>query len=145
MKDFFFFLTISIIGMPNSIDQYVKFNSEFQVLICLQHKYCLTPNGIERHFQRYHKNIPLAIRKEITQYGSQLNLISPNKVGVSNKVIAELALYESGFKCKWNGCNEYATTERSIMEHCRGHRNWTSSKHWENQAIQTFFQGEHSK
>src|SRR5262245_50007554 len=133
--------------MSTPVDQYVKYNSEFKVLICCKHKYCIKPTGIQRHFQDYHQKIPLAIRKEIIQYGSQLSLQEPNMIGTANKVILDLAIYEKGFQCKYNGCDECTTTERSMISHCRTKHNWVTSKgiYWKNQAIQTFFQGENSK
>src|SRR5436189_4415281 len=63
---------------PESITEYILFNSEYSVIICNQCKCALAPGeGIKRHFQNLHQAISLQIRKEIIAYCETLTLL-PN-------------------------------------------------------------------
>ena len=65
--------------MINS-SEYLLYLREQQALICRDCKYCLQPNGVEKHLQRNHLAIPLEIRKELMSYAERLILRNPSEV-----------------------------------------------------------------
>src|SRR5436190_16003084 len=69
-----------------TMDQYLNFNSNLHTLICLQHKFGLSPNWIERHFRESHKNILLKTRQEIITYSKSLDLWHPERVCRHKKI-----------------------------------------------------------
>jgi len=43
------------------MEEYLLYNHEYGVVICRQHKYAITKDWIGRHFQEYHKTVPIYI------------------------------------------------------------------------------------
>ena len=81
---------------PESITEYILFNSECSVIICRQCKCALAPGvGIKRHFQNLHPAISLQIRKEIVAYSETHTLLPPADVitpGIVNGPVEGLEL-----------------------------------------------------
>jgi len=85
---------------PESITEYILFNSEYSVIICRQCKCALAPGeGIKRHFQNLHLAISLQIRKEIVAYCETLTLLPPADVitpGIETGPVEGLELISDG-------------------------------------------------
>src|SRR5216117_1336943 len=95
------------------MNQYVKYNSDYHVLICCQHGYGLAPDYIERHFRESHKTIPLETRRDIVSYSKTLDFWQPEQVNKSEPTfipIQGLPIIH-GFKCQYDGCGELRSTE----------------------------------
>jgi hypothetical protein len=129
------------------MDAYVIYNELYQVLICCQHHYAISPDSIVRHFRMLHKSIPLEMRQRIIKYASELDLLEPKKVSVPTQMtpIKGLAIYD-GFKCTYNGCTELRGTVESMRKHCHTH-GWVISDgiKWSEQKLQTFFTTNNTK
>jgi hypothetical protein len=140
----FFHFTIT-----NTMDQYVIYNREYQVLICRQHKYAIPPDRMFRHLQDFHMAIPLATRQVISDYSTSVNLVTPENITMPNEpvqCIDGLSIV-NGFECQHDGCAELCGTERSIKEHCRRIHEWKAKTGvlWRNQTVQSFFEGPYRK
>ena len=76
---------------PESITEYILFNSEYSVIICRQCKCALVPGeGIKRHFQNLHQAISLQIRKQIIAYCDTLTLLPTADVITPNNIFPAL-------------------------------------------------------
>ena len=111
---------------PESITEYILFNSEYCVIICRQCKYALAPReGIKRHFRNLHQAISLQTRKEIIAYCETLTLFSPIDVispRLENGPVEGLELISDGQKCIYLDCTGYLSASIiSIELHCRTH------------------------
>ena len=130
------------------MEEYLLYNHEYSVVICRQHKYAITKDWIGRHFQEYHKTVPLKTRKEIEALVSELNLLDPIQVQLPSDTIPVdgLTIY-NGFKCSYDGCGALNGTVTSIKEHCKKKHKWIKSVGvmWTEQTVQTFFVGSHLK
>src|SRR5437762_13174234 len=73
----FFIIEFTFVFAFKAMNQYVKYNSDYHVLICCQHGYGLAPDYIERHFRESHKTIPLETRRDIVSYSKTLDLWQP--------------------------------------------------------------------
>ena len=136
---------------PESITEYILFNSEYSVIICRQCKCALVPGeGIKRHFQNLHQAISLQIRKQIIAYCDTLTLLPPADVitpEIDDGPIEGLELISDGQKCIYSDCIGYFSASIVTMQiHCRTH-GWKKNDPimWKNCAVQTFFQGVHRK
>ena len=130
------------------IENYVKYNEEHSVLICIPHGYSLIPgDGIGRHFQRYHGSISIETRKNIAEYAATLILKDPDDVvhpDSDEGPIEGLKLEENGFSCIYEDCDGYVCGTKGTMEqHCRDAHNWKLNDGimWRKQAVQKFFAG----
>ena len=136
---------------PESITEYILFNSEYSVIICRQCKCALVPGeGIKRHFQNLHQAISLQIRKQIIAYCDTLTLLPPADVitpEIDDGPIEGLELISDGQKCIYSNCIGYFSASIITMQiHCRTH-GWKKNDPimWKKCAVQTFFQGVHRK
>jgi len=132
----------------NNLSQYVKYIPEYQVLVCIQHGYCMNPgNGIRNHLRDFHQVIPIEIRKKIIEYGNSISLLAPNEIPMpvwDGKPIDGLKVIENGYRCISEKCKGFVTTSPGVMEkHCRNTHDWVPKDgiKWKTQAIQTFFPG----
>jgi hypothetical protein len=129
------------------MDVYVIHNEIYQVLICRQHHYAISPEFITRHFRQFHKSVPLETRDKITEYASKLNLLEPKKVSIPTEMIPiEGLTIHNGYKCTYNGCTELKGTLESMRKHCYTH-GWVISDgiQWREQKLQTFFTSSNKK
>ena len=101
--------------------EYVLYLQEQQALVCRDCKYCLQPNGVEKHLQRSHLAIELEVRKELVSYSESLTLRNPSEIVTPRTVVPAFDCLEitRGFRC--SACNSLYGTPRSIEEHCRSH------------------------
>jgi hypothetical protein len=129
-----------------TMNDYVTYNTEYKVLICRQHKYGISPDGILRHFRNFHKAVPLATRKAINDYSKTLDLAAPTTPHEPIQPVEGLTIVK-GFKCSYDGCSELRGTEMSIKQHCWETHEWKAgaSDIWVNQECQTFFEGSRHK
>jgi hypothetical protein len=67
--------------------EYLLYLEEQQALVCRGCKYCLQPDGVERHLQRNHLATQLEICKELVSHAGSLILREPWKVIVPITVI----------------------------------------------------------
>lgn len=90
--------------------QYVQYNDQLKIIICIQHKYAITlknpPNEqseATRHFQDIHTpGLSNDIIDMINEYISTLDLVKPSQITIpqrENGPIDGLELYEDGCKC----------------------------------------------
>ena len=103
-----------------TMNEYVTYNAEYKVLICRQHKYGISPDGILRHFRDFHKAVPLATRQAIGDYSKTLDLATPTEVGTPCEPVQPVQglMVINGFRCEYNGCSELRGTEMSMKQHC---------------------------
>lgn len=131
------------------MNNYVTYNSEYKVLICRQHKYCISPDGILRHFRNFHKAVPLATRKAIGDYSKTLDLAALTDIATPHAPVqpVEGLTIVNGFKCSYEGCSVLRGTEMSIKQHCKEIHEWRTGTGdmWMNQECQTFFDGSRHK
>ena len=130
------------------MDQYVTYNSEYQVLICHIHSFALAPESIERHFRTHHKETSLAIRQSISQYSSRLQLKHPNDVRIPSTTTSIKGLsIITGAQCLYEDCMELRGSEKAMEIHCREKHGWLFKDgiKWKKQVVQTFFPGVHCR
>jgi len=132
-----------------TMNQYVTYNADYQVLICRQHGYAIPRDYIVRHFRTFHKTIPLETRQKIAEYGKSLILLSPDNVDIPRDVphpIDDLTIM-NGFECNYEQCGELLGTMFSIRKHCNAVHGWDVSQGvmWRKKIVQTFFQGSNRK
>ena len=131
------------------MEPYTIFNEEYQVLICRQHGFAISPNGIARHFRDEHDGISLETRQSLVTYSNTLTLLDPNIVAIPDHLVP--AIYGlsviSGFQCNYEGCKELRSTSKSMSQHCKVNHKWMLSHgiRWTEQTFQTFFQGSNRK
>ena len=80
----------------NSLVTYVE---EFKVLICRTCRHGLVATGVKKHFQRYHKRIPIEVRNRIVKFVAELDTKKPEEVEaptVEVAVIKGLTTLHSG-------------------------------------------------
>src|SRR5436190_17519280 len=136
--------------------EYIQYNAEIKVAICIQHKYGISPetdnrgrSSILRHFQEIHK--PRSISKDalgaITGYIPTLELVEPSQVKAwpqANGPIPGLELYEDGGMCLI--CDEMSVRWNEIRLHCeKEHGEAIEGLTWKKQALQTIFSGSNTK
>jgi|ERR1700733_14141514 len=131
------------------MDAYVTYNAQYQVLICRQHQYAITPDWITRHFQDSHQGIPLATRQAIVEYSQQVDLAMPENVATPVLPVESIAGLNiiHGFQCQYEECSELCGTEGSMRKHCRRTHKWVAGVgiKWTNQCMQTIFEGNRRK
>lgn len=129
------------------MDQYIFHNHQHRVIICRQHHCAILPTGVWRHFQNYHKAVPVEVRKGIEERVKQLDLLPPSEVVLpdNNTMVKGLEIVK-GFRCLYKECNKLRGTIKSIQRHCCSHK-WINSEEprWIEQTIQTFFQDKHKR
>src|SRR5437667_9382691 len=131
------------------MDQYVKYNSDYHVLICCEHAYGLAPNYIERHFRETHKTISLETRRDIVSYTRTLDLWQQEQVNCSepNLIPIQGLPIIHGFKCQYKGCQELRSTEISMEKYCSDIHGWKrkEGQMWHQKDMQIIFQGPNRK
>ena len=134
------------------MNQYIIYNNVHHTLICRQCGEAIPQDWIMRHFRRFHKTIPLAIRQDIINYGLSLELWQPSQVheqweNMNMKSPVDGLPIFSGFKCQYNDCMKYRRTEVSMKQHCRETHSWVVKDGivWIKKELQSFFGGQHVK
>lgn len=92
---------------------------QFKVLVCMKCEYCIQPGGAEAHLRRSHKDVSLAVRKELVEFCASLLLDQPEAVASPHSCVAMINGLKlvDGFKCM--ECEHLSGTERSIRQHCK--------------------------
>jgi hypothetical protein len=110
------------------IISYIIYEEDLQVLICRSCRYALNPNGVKRHFQRYHKGVSLRLRKKIVEWCGTLHSKRPEEVAIpveGANAIEGLKVID-GFMCQT--CNSLCGTLSSMVKHCQDSHDWTTCK-----------------
>jgi len=132
-----------------TMNDYVTYNAEYQVLICCQHQYAIPPEWITRHFQNSHQATPLVMRQAIVEYSRRLTLASPEDFVTGYEPVEAIKGLKivDGFQCRYDECSELRGTEGSIQKHCRESHKWVAAMgvKWRNQHMQTIFDGTRRK
>ena len=126
------------------MDQYVLYNTQYQIIICRQHGYAIQPSNVTRHFRQHHKTTSWETRQEIAQYIQGLSLCQLEEIESpedGGNPIHGLTIMK-GSQCTYEGCMEKGAIT-SIKRHCQSVHKWTEGDNimWMNQAMQTFRQG----
>jgi len=128
--------------------QYVSYNTDYSVVICIQNKNAITPNeGIWRHFQQLHKGIPSEAREAIKAFGKSVVVKGPKDVLMPSTEISplnDLEVLKDGFRCIHSNCKGYLCGTLKVMQqHCQKTHGWVKKDGtmWRPQALQTFFKG----
>lgn len=131
------------------MDKYLSHNEVYGIVICRQHRYAITPASVARHFQEYHKSVPIDLRKQLQDYVDSLGLSNPDNVDIPNNTVPIHGLpIHKGFKCGYENCLELRRSEKSMKLHCGTKHAWklkANGVKWTEQAIQTFFEGSYLK
>jgi Orsellinic acid/F9775 biosynthesis cluster protein D len=87
--------------MDGTLNQYIIYNPEYQVLICKEHQCGITPSYIGRHFRNDHKNVPLTVRQNIVSGITALELCAPENVTEVSEIIRPIPGLEivNGYRC----------------------------------------------
>lgn len=128
------------------------YNSEHKVLICIACECAMTPGkGIERHFQRHHKDVSLEIRKAIVAYSKTLELALPLNVNSGiREVIPRIkgVSVHKGWCCvalneENEVCRMASTSEEWVRKHANSKHNWTKDREqvWRSCWVQTLYPG----
>jgi len=113
--------------MNFNTSKYVQYLEDQQVVICLHEecKHCLTPNGVELHFQWYHSGIyDLHTRQQIVRFAATLALCQPSDVIVPMNTpppIPGLKIWD-GWQCK--ECFKAGPIADRGEEHCEKEHGW---------------------
>jgi hypothetical protein len=111
-------------GIEGTIDCYLRYDTEFKVLICLSCQHCLTRLGVEKHFQRCHRVVPINVRKQLVRFSEGLAIVEPKDVRmplIEIKPIAGLKVVE-GVIC--DVCGSLYGTVPSMEIHCWKEHGW---------------------
>jgi len=134
------------------MNEYIRYNIVYHILICRQCGFAIPQDGIMRHFRQFHKTIPLVIRQDIINYGLSLDLWHPSQVheqwqNMNVKSPVDSLTIHPGFKCQHNDCLKYTRTEVSMKQHCRKTHEWVAKDSiiWTTQQLQSFFGGHYVK
>src|SRR5436190_19086905 len=100
------------------MNEYIRYNIVYHILICRQCGFAIPQDGIMRHFRQFHKTIPLVICQDIINYGLSLDLWHPSQVheqwqNMNVKSPVDSLTIHPGFKCQHNDCLKYTRTEVS--------------------------------
>jgi hypothetical protein len=77
-------------------NSFVRYVEDFKVLICRTCRHGLVATGVKKHFQRYHKCIPIEVRKRIVEFVAELDIKKPEEVELP---IVEVAAIEGQSCC----------------------------------------------
>ena len=109
------------------IGDYILYNEEFEVLICLGCQYCVNPSGMERHLRSHHKGLSIGVRRALTEFAIKSNARTSQNTKVPTDeidAIEGLRLMD-GWAC--NECNQIRGTPTSIEHHCWQEHGWHKS------------------
>ena len=110
------------------VEQYLLYIASSRVVICRVCQFCITPDGAQKHFQRWHKDVSLTVRKELTHHCSQIDLAGQKDVvDPNNKIVVQGLQLHDGNKCVSIGCNYICAKESTAMVHAREH-GWVKGK-----------------
>jgi hypothetical protein len=109
---------------------YVKYLSEFQSVVCIACKSCVTSEGAKRHFMEHHKNsLELRLRQSIVRYINSLPLVSSTTIELPSQsipAISELEIHD-GWRCGFNSeCGYVCRTVDTMKEHYKKKHNVSS-------------------
>jgi uncharacterized C2H2 Zn-finger protein len=112
----------------DDIHSYVVYSSELHALICRSCKYGLNPNGVDRHLRKWHKAIPLELRKRIVKWcdGLPAKPLSDVQIPMTEVNAIEGLKVTDGSMCL--SCGSLFGTRLSMMRHCQTSHEWTISK-----------------
>jgi Orsellinic acid/F9775 biosynthesis cluster protein D len=115
-------------SLMDDIHSYIIYSEEFSALICRSCGYGLNPNGVDRHIRKWHKGIPLDIRKRIVEWcdGQTVKHLSDIQTPTTEVDEIEGLKVVDGFMCET--CNSLSGTPFSIQYHCQKSHGWTISK-----------------
>jgi hypothetical protein len=132
--------------MDGTLNQYIIYNSEYQVLICREHQCGITPSYIGRHFRNDHKNVPLTVCQNTVSGITALEVCVPENVTEVTETILPIPGLEivNGYRCMAMGCGFLGGTLGSIKRHCREHTGEIFEDigtQYIETKLQTFFKG----
>jgi hypothetical protein len=119
----------------------LRYLPDHKVIVCISCSYCIQSNGIELHFQRLHKLVPLKIRKQWVQHVKETmdieHVLKPDEVIIPVRTsgpVPELQLVH-GFECRQ--CEHVCGKLVSAELHGRTH-GWAFGKEqtWKSQQVQ---------
>ena len=111
-------------------EQHLLYLPQFQSIVCRVCNYALRKDSIRRHFERYHKDIPLKQRRELEDYVKDFDIREIKEIQNPWTEVPEvigLKVHE-GFMCMFEGCHHLRTTLMSIQKHCQREHGWTKSQ-----------------
>jgi hypothetical protein len=132
------------IKVTNTMNAYVYFNQEHNVLICKVHQYAVSSKYLARHFLEEH-DLDIKVRQGIINYASQFNLVEPSELSYSLEKVVPVPYLSiiTGFQCQYGTCNKILGTLKSTQKHCKLDHDWKAKdgSQWVETRAQTFFQG----
>jgi hypothetical protein len=108
--------------------EYLTYLQDYQLLICNICKHALSPTGIGRHLQRFHKIIPNPIRQSLVEYASTLILRDESTVRVPAEPIPAIPYLVTpieGFRC--STCTWLSNTEEAVRKHYQRTHGWLTT------------------
>jgi Orsellinic acid/F9775 biosynthesis cluster protein D len=112
----------------DDIHSYIIHSKELNALICRSCRYGLNPKGVNRHLRKWHKGVPLEVRKKIVEWcdGVTVNELMDVQTPTTEVNEIEGLKVVDGFMCRI--CNSLYGTPDSIEQHCYTTHGWTISK-----------------
>lgn len=98
--------------------QYVKYLPEFQSVICVACKSCITSDSAKRHFMEHHNSVELKLRQSILRYIDSLSLVSITAIRIPSESISailELPIHD-GWRCRYIADCHYVCAKESTMQ-----------------------------
>ena len=102
-----------------NLNDYLFYLENQRLIVCKSCRYCLQPDGVERHLRTEHEAVPLVVRKELVKYVDGLELVSFVELVSPTDVIQafECLKVTNGFMCLI--CDGLYGTEESMRVYCR--------------------------
>ncbi|KAF1818782.1 uncharacterized protein K489DRAFT_384692 [Dissoconium aciculare CBS 342.82] len=117
--------------------KYFLHNQAYQVIICKQCQYAVSPAHIQGYLQEKHKSTTVRQRVDIAAFVQRLPHVAqtPDKVkypDASSPPIAGIPVYPNGHRCVFNvdgrECNVTYRERTGIQKHCKDQHNYQSTR-----------------
>lgn len=131
-------------GVEATLEEYITYNAEYQVVICKKCKHCIKPPpGDKRHLKCFHQEWSLSVRKKILHHIAQLRLATPSEVvrpSPERLPISGLEIFD-GWSCE--ECQYCCVSDINMQQHGKDMHKWVTAKgkRWRTAKVQTFFVG----
>src|SRR5437762_137985 len=108
--------------------QYILYEPQLHIMICLSCKKGITKNGIARHYRKHHRNMSLRMRKAIAKYSDGFKVYTNQEFQYPRTVITRIEdiMTERGLRCLYMDCNHACICPTSMEEHCKTKHGWTT-------------------
>lgn len=131
----------------NTMDQYLVYNTEFQVAICTSCEYAVC-GDVARHFKDNHKETWKAYRKELKAHVKAMALATRSQVLNAYPEAYEARgpvpgiAVQDGWVCMEDECSHLSINDSTMSQHCRVEHGWDTRQGgnmWTECRVQSLF------